>query len=148
MIQFEDRLTGNKIYTHIPLIGRALCKNNCIKYKGELNPLAWLRDVCLARKYEWGHIPVLGVINHVMLPHFVNITGKNSIELPYREILSSKVVLNPCDETYNQLSLVYGVDKSDILDLQEYCLEVFSQFWFGVELEHPILDKVCDIDLK
>lgn len=138
---------GRLIWVHTPLIGRALAKNNCIKYSGNRKPLLWLRDVTEARYYEWGHLPVLGAVNRCIGTMYFG-AGKNTIPMPYREINSEKVLLSPCLETWIQLSLVYDVNVSDLLDLEWYLSCIFSGDWLGVELDHPVLDTICNVDLK
>lgn len=149
MMQFYDPVNERIRFVHTPLIGRCLAKNNCVKYEGSKNPLTWLRDVTIARNYEWGHIPILRECNKGNLENFSQIKGKRKIPLPYREIESSKVLLTPARCTYEQLMAVYSCTEEDLESAMDYVEDVFAKpTWFGLELDHPIISKMCEIDLK
>jgi hypothetical protein len=144
----QVRLVGRGLtYCHIPLIGRCLAKNLCCKYRGQkLAP--WLRDVTQGRVYEWEHVPVLRQVNVAMRAQYSDVVGACRIEMPSREINPSKIRLSFCDETFEQLACVYGVEVSDINALCAYMSTHFSKNWIGKTLAHEVIELMCDVDLK
>jgi hypothetical protein len=135
------------VWAHTPLIGRCLTKNNCIKYSGQHNPLTWLRDVTVARFYEWGHVPILGPINRA-ISRYPFPLGKCNIPLPYKDIFSEHVILKPCFETWLQFSQVYSHDVSTLMSCEEEMFLHFSSNWIGKQIVNQIIEDICCVDLK
>lgn len=134
-------------WCHCPLIGRALCKNNCVKFQGNRNPLLWLRDVTIGRTFEWSHMPLLRSMNSSIKTMNFG-TGINRIPLPYRDINCDSIVMQPAYVTYMQLADVYGCSVDDLIDADHYLASFFLGDWFGKDLDHYILKSICDVDLK
>ncbi len=137
-------------FVHMPLIGRCLAKNLCCKFRGQkVEP--WLRDVSIARFYEWEHIPLLREVNLAMRAQFNGVVAKNRIDMPTREIEVSKRKLVWADTTFQQLSIVYGIEERDINMAQQYIHQHFQRgpaYWIGRPLEHEVIEIMCGIDLK
>jgi hypothetical protein len=147
MVPYE--VNGEYTFIHTPLIGRALCKNNCMRYVKGQRVLPWLRDVCLARKYEWGHVPILRGVFEAMLPQFQNVKGKEtSTDYWERMIRISQIDIFPREYTYRALGLSYKLDVQQLYDLETYLREHFSSNWVGKTIENDILEEICVVDLK
>lgn len=134
------------VYVHMPLIGRCVAKNMTCKWQGQkLGP--WLRDVSIARFYEWEHIPILREINVNVRAAFSGYIGDCRIEMPYRAIDASKTRLVYCDTTFNQLATVYGLEVDDINKCCAHMNQHFSGNWIGKPIDDEVLEIMARIDL-
>lgn len=145
MVQVKRK--GALRYVHMPLIGRCLAKNLCCKYNGQkLEP--WLRDTSIGQIYTWEHVPLLRQVNRRLRAKYETAVGRCRIEMPYRDINAAKVLSSYCDETFQQLAVVYGVEVGD---LNQACQDLdlhFSKDWIGKSIENEVVEIMAGIDLK
>lgn len=131
---------------HVPLIGKSLVKCLHCKYVGQrVEP--WIREVSNGNKYAWEHVPVLKQVNVALRAKYSDARGKCRIDLPYREINSTYVVLQPIEETYADLATAYNITVEQIKDLEKYAEVFMAGDFFGQDMEHDVLQLMCDVDL-
>jgi hypothetical protein len=140
--------TCKHVWAHVPLIGRCIAKGLCCKYTYGQKYDTWLRETTTGHIYDWEHVPCLSVVNRTIRSQFTHVVGRCTIEIPYRDIQTTRLTFGMSDLLYEQLALVYNIDREDIISLEKYLRQHFSGNWVGKGIEHEVLEIMCDIDLK
>jgi hypothetical protein len=140
--------SNERVYAHVPLIGRCIAKNLCCKISQGQRFDTWLRDVSIGRQFDWEHVPCLSVVNRAIRSKFQHVVGKCVVEVPYRDIKTERLTFGLCDETYEQLAQVYQIQVDDIISLENYLHKHFNGDWIGKPLQSEILEIMCEVDLK
>ncbi len=148
MMRVRLLLTSEHVYAHVPLIGRCIAKNLVCKYSYGQRYDCWLRDVTIGRQFDWEHVPCLSVINRSIRAQYKHVLGKNTMEIPYRDIKTHRLTFGLSDALYDQIAMVYNLEADDIRALEVYLNRHFNGEWIGKALKSEILDIMVEIDLK
>lgn len=141
-----DKLSGEHQWVYGPKIGRSLTKAHYLTSKTwDFSPetrAQWIVGVTTGFLHDQSFIPILRVVNDKIMELMRPLAGEYKTLVPeYTPHVDTEKLI--CDETWDFVHERYGASKADILEIED---EIRKVKQLPVELNHPIINKMVEID--
>jgi len=133
----------NHGFVYGPKIGRVMCKTFHAKLDhSNHNGMRWARTVALGMYRDVAFIPVLRVVFQRVLD-----LTQEYVPLPLKqeERIHATQLHSTCDETYQMLEHLYGLDKRDFDVLEEFISTHMTSI--PCTINHEFLNRIVELDV-